>query len=87
MFKEMLKKVREEKGITQQELAKLLIIKNYTISDYEQGRSEPDLETLKKICIILDISADELLEIDTEKKKQTFINSFNGNFKNTNIKF
>ena len=32
-------------------------------SDWEQGRSEPNIELIKKLCDVLNVSADELLEI------------------------
>ena len=42
---------------------------------YEKGIREPDLETLKKLCIIFDCTADELLEIDTpQDRKKVVIN-------------
>lgn len=45
------------------EMAKKLFISSQGYGKYERGESEPNLVMLKKICIVLDISADWLLEI------------------------
>lgn len=43
---ENLRKAREEKGLTQAEVAKLLDMSASTIGMYEQGRRDPDTDTL-----------------------------------------
>ncbi|MGY3742476.1 helix-turn-helix domain-containing protein [Leuconostoc inhae] len=60
-FGEKLKAVRKSKNLTQLELSKRIEVSKGTISAYEQGLSYPSLETLVKICGILDTSADYLL--------------------------
>ena len=61
---------------TQKELADMIGVKSYTVSDIERGRSEPDIDTIKKLCVIFDVTSDELLEIDTnERRKQIHINN------------
>ena len=84
-----IKILRIERDMTQTQLAKILNLPNYTISDIERGRTEPDIETIKKLCIFFEISADELLEIDTQEQKAKYINSFNNTTINSkgNIKF
>lgn len=59
-----LKKLREQKQLTQSELSKLLGISPSTIGMYEQGRREPDNETLKKIAVLFGVSTDYLLGND-----------------------
>lgn len=65
MYKEIipikLKQARIEAGYTQQELADILIIKRQTISKYENGKLEPNIEILGKICDFLEVSADWLI--------------------------
>ena len=56
-----LKELRERKQLTQSELSKLLGISPSTIGMYEQGRREPDNETLKKIAVLFGVSTDYLL--------------------------
>ena len=56
-----LKQLRESKAITQFELSKDLKISASTIGMYEQGRREPDGETLKKIAQYFGVTTDYLL--------------------------
>ena len=78
-FNKILKTLRAEKGLYQKDLAKLLNTENYNVSNWEQGRTEPSLADIRKLCVILDISADEILEIETpeqrEKVKSNIINN------------
>ena len=50
-------------GLSQQQIADAVGITRSAYSNYEQGLREPDLKTLKKICITFDVSADYLLGI------------------------
>ena len=50
-----LKQLRESKGLKQEQLAELLFVTRQTVSNYENGRSRPDIETLMKIAEILEI--------------------------------
>ena len=47
-----LKKLRENRGMTQAELGKALDISPSAIGMYEQGRRIPDISTLKKNFLI-----------------------------------
>ena len=51
---------REKKGIEQKELAKQLGITGNSISNWETGRSRPDINLIPDICRILDISLNDL---------------------------
>ena len=50
-------------GISQVELAKKLNIKQPTVAQYLSGRAMPSLDTFANICIILDLDANEILNI------------------------
>lgn len=65
-FGERLKAIRKSKRLTQLDLSKRLNVSKGTISAYEQGLSYPSLETLIKICGVLDTSADYLLSISDD---------------------
>ena len=65
-FGDKLKSVRKSRKLTQLELSKRLHVSKGTISAYEQSLSYPSIETLKKICFILDTSADYLLGISDD---------------------
>lgn len=48
MFGERLKELREEKGMTQQDLAVFLNVSRPSISGYENNSNDPSLDVLKK---------------------------------------
>lgn len=80
MIKDILKRIRKENGYKQDQIAKILGVTKSCYSNYEQGIREPSIEIIKKLCVLFDISADELLEIDSnEQRKNVIINSFNNN--------
>lgn len=60
-FHDRLKQHRKEKKLTQKEIAPLLGIKQNTYSDWETGKSEPNLENVVKLSKILETTTDELL--------------------------
>ena len=64
MLGEKIKKYREEKKITQVEVAEILGVKPATISKYEAGTLEPNIESLKKLAELFGVSVDELLKED-----------------------
>lgn len=69
-FNKTLRALRMEKGLYQKDLAKLLNTENYNVSNWEQGRTEPSLADIRKLCVILEITADELLEIETPEQRE-----------------
>lgn len=75
-FNENLKVARERKGISQKELAENIGVAKSTYSLYESGNREPNVQTIKKIADVLNVSADELLGIDDEP--QTIAAHFDG---------
>ena len=56
-----LKKIRNEKNITQIRLSIAAEVSQETISAYESGKAFPSVETLIKIADFLDVSIDYLL--------------------------
>lgn len=61
MISQMLKKVRQEKGVTAKAVADELGILPDTYRSYETGRREPNLETLIAIANYYNVSVDYLL--------------------------
>lgn len=61
IFSERLRTLRKCQNLTQQELADRLGISASTIGMYEQGRREPDADTLKDISQLFNVSIDYLL--------------------------
>lgn len=72
MFKDNLKTIRKEKGISQEVLAKELNVVRQTISKWEKGLSIPDGDMLIKISQILDTPVEVLLgcEASLENKDE-----------------
>lgn len=54
---------REEKGLSQKEFAAAIGQSNTTVSNWERGLTRPDVDVLVKICEVLDVPADDLLDI------------------------
>lgn len=52
---------REKKNITQSELADKLCVTRQAVSNWENGKTEPDIEMLNKIASVLEISIEELI--------------------------
>ena len=64
MEKLRLKELREEKGLSQMQLAKEIGVNHRTISQYEIGIREPDIQTIKKLCAFFDVTAGYFLGIE-----------------------
>lgn len=70
MLGKIIKENRILKGYSQQELGKLLNFSQDTVSLWELGKSYPDYETLRKICVLFNLSGDEILQIETDNEKK-----------------
>ncbi|WP_288887646.1 helix-turn-helix domain-containing protein [uncultured Eubacterium sp.] len=57
-----LKEARKNAGLTQVELAEKLCVSRQAITKWESGKGIPDVENLKNIAKVLDISIDFLLD-------------------------
>ena len=64
MLGEKIKLYRENLNMTQNEIAEVLGVKSTTISKYESGILEPNIESLKKLSELFNVSIDELLKDD-----------------------
>lgn len=56
MFNEKLKIARKQKSLSQAALGKLLGVQAQTVGRWETGKSKPNVETLNKLCEILDVT-------------------------------
>lgn len=57
----MLKKLRKQNRITQRNLAEALHISQTSVSKYERGESEPDLEMVIKMADFFGVTIDEFI--------------------------
>ncbi len=62
MLSDKLRQLRREKKLTQNQLAQILNVSNGTIAMWETNKRQPDIETIKKIAKVLEVSTDYLLE-------------------------
>lgn len=70
-FSKRLKKLRLEKDMSQEELAKLLEVSRTSITNYELGRNEASTQVLNKLSEIFNCSIDYLLgKSDVRNPKQ-----------------
>ncbi len=63
-FGENFKKIRKQCGLSQQEVADKLQIKQSSVSDWENDVSRPDYEKLIALSELYDVTLYELLGID-----------------------
>lgn len=61
MIGKNIKTFREQKRMTQEELAEKLCVTRQAVSNWENGKTEPDIETLHKIADLLGITIEELI--------------------------
>lgn len=57
----VIKELRQKRGITQEELGKILNVQKATISKYETGRIIPDVPTILKMANFFNVSINYLL--------------------------
>jgi len=58
-----IKKLREDKGLSQEKLARLADVANNTLIKMESGENKnPTLETLKKVAKALEVRVDDLIK-------------------------
>lgn len=62
MFAENLKKIRKDKGYTQEILTEKLNVVRETVSKWEKGLSLPDVDMLSKIANVLETNVNILLD-------------------------
>lgn len=63
---EKIKTAREEQGLTQAQAAEALMVSRQTVSNWETGRSLPDIVSVLRMSQLYQISLDALLKGDRE---------------------
>ena len=70
---EKLKEARQKTGMTQDQIAEKIMVSRVTVSNWENGKSLPDIVSLISLSDLYSISLDELVKGDskmTEKVKK-----------------
>ena len=57
-------KIRKEKGVSLNQLAKLTGISSSTLRNYENQKQSPRMDRLEKIAIALEVAIEDLFESD-----------------------
>jgi len=60
-FCQNLKDARKQNGLTQKQVALALNVVESCYANWEQGRTEPNIEMLRKLSILLNVGIDELI--------------------------
>lgn len=60
-FCENLKTIRKEAGFTQNQVASKLNVVESCYANWEQGRSEPSISSLRQLSLIFNVSIDDLI--------------------------
>lgn len=71
MFSERLRELRNEKKISQKELAEILFVSQQTVAKWETDRSTPNPEMISKIAQYFEVSSDYLIGISDVKTPVT----------------
>ena len=61
LFCENLKNIRKEKGLSQKQVALKLGVVESCYANWEQGRTEPSIEMLRKLGELFNVYVDELI--------------------------
>jgi transcriptional regulator with XRE-family HTH domain len=72
MFKDNIKRLLEENNMSQEELGRMVGLKQAAISTYVRGIHYPTIPTLEKMAKIFGTTCDELLK--DEKRPPTQVN-------------
>ena len=66
-FGEKIKSLREQNGITQEELAQKLYVTRTAVSKWENDKGFPSIDTLKHLAELFGVTLDELVSDDAVK--------------------
>ena len=69
LFAETLRKVREEKGISQRELGKQMFVNHSTIARWESGTRLPDITMIPRLASCLGVDANILLQLAAQSEE------------------
>ncbi len=74
MIGENIKRLRERNHVTQEELAEKLFVTRQAISKWENGKTEPDIETLQKIAEVFQVPIEEVI-YGVQQEKSTIVHN------------
>ncbi|WP_304424645.1 helix-turn-helix domain-containing protein [Faecalibaculum rodentium] len=76
-----IRKHRQQAGLSQEQLAQNIYVTRQTVSNWETGKSYPDIHSLLLLSRLFDVTVDQLIKGDIETMKQEIsqeaVDSFN----------
>lgn len=75
-----IKNCRIERQLIQEEVAEKLFVSRQTISNWETGKTSPDIESLISLSNLYEISLDQLIKEDPKFQKRIKIKSHYDSF-------
>lgn len=75
-----IRRLRRERGLTQETLAEFLGVTFQSVSKWERGESCPDISMLPAIATFFGVTTDELLDVNGEERKakvKAYIDEYN----------
>lgn len=67
ILSERIRELRNEQGLTQAEIAKKIGVTKSAYGFWEQGKNQPDIDTIARLAEIFDVTADYLFGISDIK--------------------
>lgn len=71
VLSEQIRSRRKDKGLSQEDLASLIYVSRQTISNWENGRTYPDIESLLLLSALFGVTVDELIRGDADNMRET----------------
>lgn len=68
--KNQIRAYRSGTGMSQEELAEAVYVTRQTVSNWETGKSYPDIQSLLRLSALFGISLDQLIKGDAERMKE-----------------
>lgn len=79
MIAKTLKKLRENSGFTQKQVADSINVERSTYAYYETGKTTPDIDTILKLAKIFNVPYTDILNEELDKKSTSFQDIINKN--------
>ena len=74
-IKNQVRAYRSQLGMSQEELGEAVYVTRQTVSNWETGKSYPDIQSLLRLSSLFGISLDQLIKGDVEQMKDKISNS------------
>lgn len=75
MFYDKFKKLRNERNLTQSDVAEKLNVTPEAYTQYEKGKRRPNLENFKKLALIFNVSTDYLFELSEYRTMDDYLSA------------